>query len=69
MKDFIKKSKLLADLEKYEHELSTLESIKDYIDQKIYSVRNKIEQCRMLLKNTRKDGEKEVKEVRDDGNE
>lgn len=49
MKDFIEKSKLLADLDKYEHELSSLEMIKDFIDRKIEGAREKIEACRLLL--------------------
>ena len=56
MKDFSEKSKLLADLDKYEHELSTLEEIRDYVDRKIKNVIEKIETCRSILKSMSKDG-------------
>lgn len=43
------KPKLQYDLEKYEHELSTLEHIRDYIQMKIDIVLEKIEFCKKML--------------------
>lgn len=46
---------LERDIEKYEHELSTLEHIRDYIQIKIDIVLEKIKECKHMLETLNKD--------------
>lgn len=41
--------KLRINLEKYEHELSTLEHIRDYVLMKMKIARDKVAECKMIL--------------------
>lgn len=43
------KTKPEYELEKYEHELSTLEHVRDYVQMKIDIVTDKIKECRHVL--------------------